>query len=219
MEITGIGMSRAQYATLQTQTAKVDDKTATDKKDTVDAAAEKAVENNQDKFVKSTDKTGSGVYSKNTLNSSQLDQLKNDQEQRVQSFQKMLQSMLVKQGQKSNYSMFGKDFNITQDNINSAKASISEGGEYSVDAVATRLIDMAKALSGGDPSKIGELRNAVMKGFKAAGVELGGKLPSISNDTYDEVMSRFDDWENESKTPLSTNSAVASGNAASVVAD
>ena len=60
-------------------------------------------------------------------------------------------------------------------------------------------MDMAKALSGGDASKIEELRKAVEKGFKAAGVELGGKLPSISQNTYTEVMKRFDDWANESK--------------------
>ena len=61
------------------------------------------------------------------------------------------------------------------------------------------IMDMAKALSGGDASKIEELRKAVEKGFKAAGVELGGKLPSISQNTYTEVMKRFDDWANESK--------------------
>ena len=64
--------------------------------------------------------------------------------------------------------------------------------------MATRLMDMAKALSGGDPSKIEELRTAVQKGFKAAGVDLGGKLPGICNDTYDEVMRRFDEWAKES---------------------
>ena len=65
-------------------------------------------------------------------------------------------------------------------------------------------MDMAKALSGGDPSKIETLRKAVEKGFKAAGVELGGKLPSISQQTYTEVMKRFDDWANESSGATTT---------------
>ncbi|MDF2948837.1 MAG: uncharacterized protein K0R07_858, partial [Sedimentibacter sp.] len=72
-------------------------------------------------------------------------------------------------------------------------------GEYSVDAVATRIMDMAKALSGSDKSKIPLLKDAVKKGFEAAGLELNGGagLPEICNKTYDEIMKRFDEWEKE----------------------
>ena len=38
-----------------------------------------------------------------------------------------------------------------------------------------------------------------MKGFKEAEKAWGGKLPEISQKTYDEVLKRFDEWENESK--------------------
>ena len=76
-----------------------------------------------------------------------------------------------------------------------AAAAIAPGGEYSVDAVAGRILDMAKALAGGDESKIAELRQAVEKGFEAAGVELGGELPGICQDTYNQVMKGFDEWE------------------------
>ena len=107
--------------------------------------------------------------------------------------------MIVKQGEKSNLTLFGMDLNVTPADSQRAAAAIAEGGEYSVDAVATRILDMAKALSGGDMSKLSELRSAVEKGFKAAGMEMGGKLPSICNDTYNEVMKRFDEWEKEGK--------------------
>jgi len=59
-------------------------------------------------------------------------------------------------------------------------------------------MDMAKALSNGDDSKIGLLRDAVKNGFDAAGYEFDSKngLPDICNKTYDEIMKRFDEWEN-----------------------
>ena len=94
---------------------------------------------------------------------------------------------------------FGMDLYVTPEQSRQAAESIAEGGEYSVDAVAGRIMDMAKALSGGDPSKIDTLRTAVQKGFQAAGVELGGELPSICGQTYDEVMKRFDEWEQEAQ--------------------
>ena len=54
------------------------------------------------------------------------------------------------------------------------------------------------ALSGGDSSKIETLRAAVEKGFAQAGSIYGDTLPQICQDTYTEVMNRFDEWENPS---------------------
>ena len=104
-----------------------------------------------------------------------MQQLKDEQAQRMERFIQMLQSMVVKQGQRSNLTLFGMDLYVTPEQSRQAAESIAEGGEYSVDAVAGRIMDMAKALSGGDPSKIDTLRTAVQKGFQAAGVELGGE--------------------------------------------
>lgn len=73
-----------------------------------------------------------------------------------------------------------------------AQAAISEDGMWGVDAVATRLMDMAMALSGGDPSKAELLRDAVQKGFAAVG-DLDS-LPQVCQDTYTETMKRFDYW-------------------------
>lgn len=73
-----------------------------------------------------------------------------------------------------------------------AAEAISENGMWGVDAVATRLMDMAMALSNGDPSKAEELRQAVKDGFKAVGdME---SLPQVCQDTYAETMKRFDYW-------------------------
>ena len=50
----------------------------------------------------------------------------------------------------------------------------------------------ATALTGGDPSKIDEMRNAFKKGYEQAEKTWGGKLPEISQKTYDAVMEGFD---------------------------
>lgn len=75
-----------------------------------------------------------------------------------------------------------------------AQAAVSEDGEWGVNATATRILDFAKALSGGDPAKIDLLRDAVNKGFAAAGKVWGGELPEISNQTLQKVMEGFDEW-------------------------
>ena len=151
----------------------------------------------QDTFVRTG--TSKPVTYSNKLSDAQVQQLQNEQVQRMESFTRMLRSMVVKQGQQSNLTLFGLELYVSPEESSKAAASIAEGGEYSVDAVAGRIMDMAKALSGGDASKIAELREAVQKGFQAAGVDFGGKLPSICGQTYDEVMKRFDEWEQESR--------------------
>lgn len=137
------------------------------------------------------------TYNKTTgkAQAADLRDLMND---RIDSFNKMIQSMVVGQGQASNLTLFGQRLFVTPEQSAAAAKSIAPGGEYSVDSVAGRIFDMAKALSGGDPSKIKELRNAVEKGFKAAGVDFGQKMPAITGQTHSEVMRRFDEWEQES---------------------
>lgn len=76
-----------------------------------------------------------------------------------------------------------------------AQAAISEDGDWGIKAVATRIMDMAVGLCGGDTSKISILRNAVEKGFSQAKEAWGGELPSICNNTYKEISNRFDYWE------------------------
>ena len=70
---------------------------------------------------------------------------------------------------------------------------IAPGGEWSPEVVAGNILDMAKALSGGDASKINLLKDAVKKGFAEAEKAWGGKLPSITDETYDLVMKGFDE--------------------------
>lgn len=73
-----------------------------------------------------------------------------------------------------------------------AAAAIADDGMWGVDAVSTRLMDMAIHLSGGDVSKAEMLREAVQEGFAAVGAL--ESLPQVCQDTYAETMKRFDYW-------------------------
>ncbi|MGH4117495.1 hypothetical protein [Clostridium sp.] len=84
-----------------------------------------------------------------------------------------------------------------------AAKAIEEGGAYSVNAVADRIMTMAKAIAGDDPQKLQQMRDAVEKGFSEAGLEFNSAtksdLPQICKDTYTEVMKRFDELQNNNE--------------------
>ena len=87
-------------------------------------------------------------------------------------------------------------------NAEDAAKAIAPGGAWSVDAVATRVFDLASAIAGDDPEKLSQMRAAVEKGFEQAGMTWKdstgqSKLPDISTQTYNEIMSRFDNRANE----------------------
>lgn len=132
--------------------------------------------------------------------SDEVKRLIEEDKQRQEDFKKFIRSLLVDQGEKYNLVLFNKKLNVSEENADKAAKSIAEGGEYSVDAVAGRILNMAKSLANGDSSKIDELKEGFLKGFKEAEKVWGGELPDISKKTYDEVLKRFDEWKNESKS-------------------
>lgn len=155
----------------------------------------------KDVFIKSNNALGIDVTEQKRLTATQLEALQNQQ---AESLKQMLTSMMTNQADKArmakkglsglNADLFSR-LTVTADQKLAAQQAISEDGEWGVKAVAGRILDMAVSLSGGDSSKISELRDAVEKGFKQAGGQWGQKLPSICQDTYDEVQKRFDYWE------------------------
>ncbi len=153
-----------------------------------------------DTYTKSTEseKDTTGIYSKESL----IEQLHAAEEQRVQAFQDTIRSMMAQQGQTVNLTFRGMDLHVTEEQRAEAEKSISDGGEYSINSVADRIMNMAKALGGEDSSKISMLREAVQKGFSGAASLLGKKdkdMPDITKNTYKEIMNRFDEWENSFK--------------------
>ena len=155
-----------------------------------------AAENSKPEDVK---EEVNSVKNNRKYDSIEINRLIADNEKRINDFKEMILRMIVKQGEKSNLTLMGEDLYVSVEDSQKAAEAIAEGGEYSVDSVATRIMDMAKSLSGGDKSKISLLKDAVKKGFEAAGMEFNGGmgLPDICNQTYDEIMKRFDEWENE----------------------
>lgn len=161
---------------------------------------------NTTKNINKTEKANNSADNANVKNdkkydSIEINKLVSENDKRINDFKESIRKMISKQGETSNLTLFGQKLTVSVEDSQKAAESIKDGGEYSVDVVATRIMDMAMALSNGDKSKISLLKDAVNKGFEAAGLEFnnGEGLPEISNRTYDEVMKRFDEWEKDSE--------------------
>jgi hypothetical protein len=83
---------------------------------------------------------------------------------------------------------------ITPEMINQAKEDVSEDGYFGVEATANRIVDFAKALSGGNPAKAEMLKEAFMTGFEQAEELWGDELPEISKQTKARTEELFDAW-------------------------
>jgi len=141
-----------------------------------------------------------GTY---TVDRKKINEIKQDFARNTESFKKMVEAMIEKQGKKVSQVLKdladGKEVDIVVDSETQAAAqeAISEDGYFGVNKTSERIVDFAKALSGGDKSKIETLRNAFKEGFESAKEAFGGELPEISQQTYDKVMQDFDDWAKE----------------------
>lgn len=78
-----------------------------------------------------------------------------------------------------------------------AQREIAEDGFWGVKQTSERAIEFAKAISGGDPSKIALLKAAIEEGYKAAEKAWGGELPEISKQTQAATLKGLEDWANE----------------------
>jgi hypothetical protein len=154
----------------------------------------------------SLDKSGV-IYKPNTA---LINQLKADQDANKQRLMDMVQDTLS--GQFSAFKAANGDdsdsiwrflasgkYTVSAAAKEEAQKAISEDGFYGVKNTSDRILEMAKALTGGDPDKIEEMRNAFKKGFEQATKSWGQELPEISSKTYDAVMEGFDNWAKESQ--------------------
>lgn len=174
------------------------------------AAAKNTTENAASKKAEDTTskKNDSGVvYEKDSTDRSAIiAQLKSDAEQRTAQLTSMVQDMMKNQGVQVGTAdsiwrfLAGGNFTVTAAAKAKAQEAISEDGYYGVKQTSQRILDFAKALTGGDASKAEEMRKAFEKGFKLATKSWGQSLPDISNKTYDAVMKGFDEWAGTAKT-------------------
>lgn len=177
-------------------------------------ATTKAAEENTSKANASEEKKDTGVVYESsnagtktsktyTQNTSLVNKMKADAEAHTQQLQNIVQQMMGKQGQTYNTAngiwslLAGGNLKVDAATQAQAKKDIAEDGYWGVEQTSDRIIDFAKALTGGDPSKIEEMREAFKKGYKQAEKTWGGQLPDISQRTYDAVMEKFDKMADE----------------------
>ncbi len=137
-----------------------------------------------------------------------IDQLKKDAEERFSQLQDLVNKLISGQAnaEKTANLPLGDlmqkvadgEIEVDPKDVEQAKKDVAEGGYWSVEETAKRLVDFAKTLSGNDPSKASELRKAIDKGFGDATKAWGRDLPEISAQTYDRVNEMLDDWIKES---------------------
>lgn len=151
-----------------------------------------------------------------TPNTQLVNKLKADAEARTQQLRSLVEKMMTGQantyGKANDIWSFLREGNFTVDPATKLQAQedISENGYWGVNQTSDRIIDFANALTGGDPDKIEEMRSAFEKGFKQAEKTWGGKLPDISQRTYEAVMEKFDKMAEEAnKTTAAANKNAA----------
>jgi len=132
-----------------------------------------------------------------------ISKLKADAEQRTAQLQNIVNQLLSKQGKTfdiangNNLKSVFEGIEVDAKTQAQAQADIAEDGYWGVKQTSERIFDFAKALTGGDPSKMEDMRKAFEKGFKQATQAWGDELPSISQDTYAAVQKMFDDYANQ----------------------
>ena len=109
-----------------------------------------------------------------------INKLKADAEARTAQLRSLVEKMMGGQanayGKANDIWQFLRSGNYTVDPATKlqAQADIAEDGYWGVAQTSDRIIDFANALTGGDPDKIEEMRDAFKKGFKQS----LGRIPS-----------------------------------------
>lgn len=129
---------------------------------------------------------------KYTPNTELIQKMKAESEARTEQLRSLVEKIICQQADKSSniFDFLGKEY--TAEDIAKAKEDVSEDGYYGVKQTSQRILDFAVALTGGDPDKIEEMRNAFKEGYKQAEKTWGGELPDICKQTYDAVLEGFD---------------------------
>lgn len=137
-------------------------------------------------------------------------QMKADTEARMNQMKSYVQQMMSQQGMAIGTAddiwsfLASGDFTVTEAAKAQAEEAISEDGYWGVEQTSQRIIDFAKALSGGDASKADLLLDAFKKGYKEATGTWGKELPEISQNTYKAVEEKFAAWKAEANQPITT---------------
>lgn len=160
--------------------------------------------------------TSASVKKTYTPDTNLINKLKADADARTSQMRSLVEKMMSQQantyGKANDIWSFLRSGNFTVDAATKAQAQadIADDGYWGVEQTSDRIIDFAKALTGGDPDKIEDMRAAFEKGFKRAGKTWGGDLPDISQRTYKAVMEKFDKMAEEAKKTTAPTTAADS---------
>ncbi len=169
------------------------------KKAPEETTAKKEVTSSQDSGVVYEPSNKTAVTKKYKPDTAMIQKLKADAEARTAQLRSLVEQMMGKQvnafGQANDIWKFlaSGDYEVDPATKAQAQADIAEDGYWGVEATSSRIVDFATALTGGDPDKVEEMREAFKKGYAMAEKKWGGELPEISKRTYDAVMKKFDE--------------------------
>lgn len=193
MSVNGItGVNNNAYETYPVTQTQAETKPAEETKD--------SSEKGENGVVYEPSKDGANVPVKKYVQNTELiNKMKADAEAHTNQLRNIVEQMMTKQSQ--TYGIANDDmwkflasgkFEVDEVTKAQAKEDISEDGYWGVKQTSNRILDFATALTGGDPSKIEDMRKAFEKGYKQAEETWGRELPDISKQTYDAVMAGFD---------------------------
>lgn len=184
-----------------------------------EVAASTAVSNRGAAVYEKSDQTPTSTqtYTRDTVT---LNEITKQVEMKLASFRAIVENLITKQNIKTgeaqglSYDLIMEKYdgklkelyqNLEVDDSTriNAQQEISEEGFWGVKQTSERAIDFAKALAGGDPSKIALLRASVEEGYKAAEKAWGGELPEISKQTLEATLKGLDDWAQEASQAAS----------------
>lgn len=192
--VTNTAGAYEAYQTSQTSAAKT-----TEEKTNSEVSAEKKSEEQAGAVYEPSNAAATSTVKKTyTQNADLVAKMKADAQSRQNQLQSIVEQLMTKQGQTYNSAngiwsiLAGGNLKVDAATQAQAQKDVAEDGYWGVKQTSERILDFATALTGGDPDKIEEMREAFKKGYKQAEKTWGGELPDISKQTYDAVMKGFD---------------------------
>lgn len=125
-----------------------------------------------------------------------IERLKKESDNVYGQLKQMVEDMLTKQGKAFANLLPGDSVKIDEATRVGAKDLLGPDGPLGIEAMSDKIVDFAKAISGGDKGKLETLRGAIEKGFKEA-ERILGTLPDISQKTHARIMEKLDKWQEE----------------------
>ncbi|MFZ6718600.1 DUF5610 domain-containing protein [Undibacterium sp. Ji49W] len=182
------------YQTAQTKTPKT-----ADASDDTAVATDSAADSTKVSLQSSSSDTV--VYADPRLNKTaapDLQALLEESDRKAQEIINLIKPLVQQQGLDLSKVVSGEQkISASPEAIKAAQAAVADGGEFSVQKTAERILSFAKAAIGDDPAKLDKITAAVEQGFKEASDILGGSLPDISKQTLEAIRTEFSRWKSE----------------------